>query len=43
MENCYYYVVLYKNDEVIPIFFETWKSADDYIYKYNLHAYITIK
>lgn len=38
----YYYVVLYKNDKKIPIPFNTFESAEDYIFKNNLHAYITI-
>jgi len=43
MKKYYYYVVFYKNDKRIPIPFKSWKEADDFIHKRNLHAYITIK
>lgn len=43
MKKEYYYkVVMYNNEYVYPINFETWKEADDFIFKNNLHAYITI-
>ena len=42
-ENYYYYVVLYKNNKMIPIPFRTWLEADDFIHKYKIHAYITLK
>ena len=37
-----YYVVMYHNDERLPIPFETWQQANDYIFSHKLHAYITI-
>lgn len=37
-----YYVVMYKNDERLPILFETWQQADDFIFLHKLHAYITM-
>ena len=43
MKNFYYYVVLYKDDTILPIPFNTWESAENYIFSNNLHAYITIK
>lgn len=42
MTNLYYYVVLYKDDTILPIPFNTRESADNYIFNNNLHAYITI-
>lgn len=38
----YYFVALYDDDIVIPIPFNTWGEADDYIWKNKLHAYITV-
>lgn len=38
----YYYVVLYKNDKKLPIPFKSWRSADNFIYLFKLHAYIEI-
>lgn len=45
MENkdYYYFIVLYKDNVTIPIFFKTWEKAEEFILKNNLHAYITIK
>jgi len=37
-----YYVVMYQNNEHLPIPFETWRQANDFIFFYKLHAYITI-
>ena len=37
-----YYVVMYENNERLPIPFETWQQANDYIFSHKLHAYITI-
>lgn len=42
-KDYYYFIVLYKDDVTIPIFFKTWEKADEFILKNNLHAYITIK
>lgn len=39
----YYYVVLYKKDRKIPIPFNSWENADNFIHYFKLHAYITIK
>lgn len=38
-----YYAVLYKNDKIIPIPFNSWKEADDFIHQSKLHAYVIIK
>lgn len=38
----YYYVVLYKKDRKIPIPFNSWERADNFIHYFKLHAYITI-
>lgn len=38
-----YYAVFYKNDKIIPIPFNTWQEADDFIYQHKLHAYVIIK
>ena len=38
----HYRVVLYKDNKVLPITFETWEKADDYIFKHKLHAFITV-
>lgn len=37
-----YIVVLYKNDKRLPFKFHSYKSADDFIAFFHLHAYITI-
>lgn len=42
-KNCYYRVVLYDNDCLLPYLFETYQEADDYIFLHHLHAYITIR
>lgn len=38
----YYRVGLYNDDTILPLLFNSWKEADDYISKEKLHAYITI-
>ena len=38
----YYRVVLYSNNTVLPLLFNSREEADDYIYNKKLHAYITI-
>lgn len=38
----HYYVVYYENDIIIPIPFDRKEDADNYIFKYHLHAYITL-
>ena len=43
MKELYWYVVLYKNDKVLPIRFNSRETADEYIFKHKLKAYITIK
>lgn len=43
MKELDYYVVLYKNDELLPIHFESREDADDYIFEHQLKAYIIIK
>ena len=37
-----YYVVLYENNYRLPIKFNSWEEADNFIFTYKLHAYITI-
>lgn len=43
MKELYWYVVLYKDDKVLPIPFKSFEAAEDYIFKFRLHAYITIR
>ena len=38
-----YKVVLYGTDQPLPYDFPDWKSADDYIFLHQLHAYVTIE
>lgn len=38
----YYRVVLYNDNTILPLLFNSWEEADDYISKEKLHAYITI-
>jgi len=38
----YYRIVLYDNDIVLPFKFNTRNEADDFIFEYNLYAFITI-
>ena len=42
VDKMYYYVVLYKKDRKIPIPFNSWERADNFIHYFKLHAYITI-
>ena len=38
----YYRIVLYDDNTVLPLLFNSWEEADDYIGIKELHAYITI-
>ena len=38
-----YYAVLYKRNRMIPIPFNSWENADNFIHYFKLHAYVTIK
>lgn len=38
----HYRIVLYKNNKVLPILFETWQKAEDYLFEHDLHGFITI-
>ena len=38
----YYRIVLYNYNIVLPFKFNTRDEADDFIFEYNLHAFITI-
>lgn len=37
-----YKIVLYNHNIVLPFKFNTRDEADDFIFEYNLHAFITI-
>lgn len=37
-----YYIILYNSNKVLPIPFNTRQEADDFIFYYKLHAFITI-
>lgn len=39
----YYRVVLYTNNYEYPINFQTFAQAESFIFRLNLHAYITVK
>lgn len=38
----YYRIGLYADNTILPLLFNSWKEADDYIHMNKLHAYITI-
>ena len=43
MKKEYYYrIIRYNDNYLFPIKFKTREEADDFIFKNNLHAYITI-
>ena len=37
-----YRIVLYSNNYILPFEFKTRENADDFIFRFHLHAYITI-
>lgn len=41
-DKLYYRVVLYNDNTILPLLFNSWKEADNYISMKKLHAYITI-
>lgn len=41
-DKLYYRVRLYDDDTILPLLFNSWEEADDYINMKKLHAYITI-
>lgn len=43
MKEFYWYVVLYKDDKVLPIPFKTFEAAEDYALRFNFKAYFIIK
>lgn len=38
----YYRIRLYDDNTILPMLFNSWEEADDYISMKKLHAYITI-
>ena len=43
VKELWYRIVLYDTEEMLPYKFDRWEAADDFIFKNNLHAYITIR
>lgn len=41
-DKLYYRIVLYDNDIILPLLFNSREQADNYISIKKLHAYITI-
>lgn len=41
-KKLYYRVVLYSDNTILPLLFNSWEEADNYIFNKKLHAYITI-
>lgn len=41
-DKLYYRIVLYDNDIILPLLFNSWEEADNYISMKKLHAYITM-
>lgn len=41
-DKLYYRVALYDDNTILPLLFNSWEEADDYISMKKIHAYITI-